>query len=349
MKKLLKRLLYKLPLIKGLNEHNMNLTATIASLNETIASLNETIASLNETIASHNETIARLDTQAKLLNEKQGLFPPGHFYSPIPDQDEVLSYFTYWKPHEMNLPEIALNKDQQFRLLEEYRQFYNELPFPEKQGQDCRYYLDNDFFAYSDGIFLYSFLRKHQPKRIIEIGSGFSSAVILDTVEKFFLHRPEITFIEPYPERLNNLITAHDKSHIKIFDKKIQDVCLESPELFLSIESGDFLFIDSSHVVKCGSDLQLIMFKILPLLPPGVFVHFHDIFYPFEYPLEWLKDGRYWNENYLVRAFLAYNDEWNIYFFNTYVATFYNIFIKENLPLCFKNPGGSLYIQRKKG
>jgi hypothetical protein len=99
--------------------------------------------------------------------------------------------------------------------------------------------------------------------------------------------------------------------------------------------------------VKCGSDVQLLMFEILPLLPPGVFVHFHDVFYPFEYPAYVIERGNYWNENYFLRAFLSYNYEWNIYFFNDYVASSFNDFIKEKMPLCIRNSGGSLYMQRK--
>jgi hypothetical protein len=88
------------------------------------------------------------------------------------------------------------------------------------------------------------------------------------------------------------------------------------------------------------------MFEILPRLQPGVFVHFHDVFYPFEYPPEWLMEGRYWNENYFLRAFLSYNSEWKIKFMNTYVSFMFSDLIKEKMPLCAKNPGGSLYIQR---
>lgn len=107
------------------------------------------------------------------------------------------------------------------------------------------------------------------------------------------------------------------------------------------------MFIDSSHVVKCGSDLQFLIFEVLPYLKPGVFVHFHDIAYPFEYPSEWLLEGRYWNENYFLRAFLSYNSEWSIHFFTTYVYFRFGDLIREKMPLCTKNPGGSLYIQRE--
>ena len=137
--------------------------------------------------------------------EKQGVFPAGHYSSPIPDRDEIFTYVKSRKPQRMELPDVELNKESQLRLLNEYIQFYEELPFPEKQKPEYRYYYDNSWYSYSDAIFLYCFLRKHKPKRIIEIGSGFSSAVMLDTVDGFFSHRPEITFIEPYPDRLISL------------------------------------------------------------------------------------------------------------------------------------------------
>jgi hypothetical protein len=286
----------------------------------------------------------RINNQDQII-KKQGMFPAGHYYSPIPDRNEISEYIELKKPVSLTLPDVKLNNEKQFELLNHYVGFYEDVPFPEKQHVDYRYYYDNQWFGYGDAIFLYSFLRKHKPKKIIEIGSGFSSAVMLDTVDGYFSSRPEITFIEPYPDRLKSLLQRDDEKHVKIIDKKIQDVPVE---LFLSLGKSDLLFIDSSHVLKCGSDLQLLMFEILPLLPPGIFVHFHDVFYPFDYPSEWLKEGRYWNENYFLRAFLSSNSEWSIYFFNTYVAFAFDDFIKDKMPLCIKNPGGSLYIKREK-
>jgi hypothetical protein len=275
---------------------------------------------------------------------KQGLFPAGHYYSPIPSEEDVLAYIKSRKTPNSDLPSIRLNEKGQHEVLNEYINFYKDLPFPEKQTPGHRYYYDNDWFSYSDAIFFYCFLRKHLPKRIIEIGSGFSSAVMLDTIDSFFTQRPEITFIEPYPERLISLLRDGDREQVRLIDKKIQEV---PPDVLLALESGDLLFIDSSHVVKCGSDLQFLMFEILPRLQPGVSVHFHDVFYPFDYPSEWLLEGRYWNENYFLRAFLSYNSEWSIQFFNTYAHFMFGDLIKEKMPLCAKNPGGSLYIKRE--
>ena len=149
---------------------------------------------------------------------------------------------------------------------------------------------------------------------------------MLDTIDGFSSQRPEVTFVEPYPNRLLRLLRDGDQQQVRLIDKKVQDVPLE---VFLSLESGDLLFIDSSHVVKCGSDLHFIFFEILPRLKPGVFVHFHDVFFPFDYPSEWLIKGQYWNENYFLRAFLSYNTEWSIRLFNSYVHFEFGDFIRE--------------------
>lgn len=275
--------------------------------------------------------------------KNQGLYPAGHYSSPIPSSEDILAYLKSREPMPFELPDIKLNKDSQFQRLQDYQRFYDELPFPEKQSPNYRYYYDQTWFCYADAIFLYSFLRQTKPRRIVEVGSGFSSAIILDTLERFLPEHTEVTFIQPYPDRLLGLLKDHDKDKNRIIDTRVQEAPLE---VFKSLGSGDLLFIDSSHVVKCGSDVSFLVFDILPQLPAGVFVHFHDVFYPFEYPPEWLTTGRYWNEDYFLRAFLSYNSEWSIYFFNTYIGFVFEAFVNENMPLCLKNPRGSLYIQR---
>jgi predicted O-methyltransferase YrrM len=131
------------------------------------------------------------------------------------------------------LPGIARADDE---LLEEYARLYRDFPFPEKQTTGYRYFYDNDWFGHSDAIFLYCFLRKRKPRKIIEVGSGYSSAVTLDTVDRFFSQRPEITFIDPYPVRLLSLLTEGDQEHVRLIDQKIQDVPVD---LLLTLESGD--------------------------------------------------------------------------------------------------------------
>jgi predicted O-methyltransferase YrrM len=333
MKSWIKRLINQLPYVQALIQQVEGLSQQVDKLNRRTEKLNQRIEKLNQRIETLNQQV-----------KKQGLYPAGHYYSPIPDHDEVIQEIQTRTPLTAELPGIQLNGDNQLRLLKEYAQFYPELPFPEQQSQSCRYYYENTWYSYADAIFLYAFLRKHQPKRMIEVGSGFSSAVILDTVDRFFLHRPEITLIEPYPDRLKKLLRSEDMNSIRIVEKKIQEVPFEQ---FSSLESGDLVFIDSSHVVKCGSDLHRLLFEILPSLPSGIFVHFHDVFYPFNYPSEWLTEGRFWNENYFLRAFLSYNLEWEIYFFNTYISFVFQDFIQTTMPLCMKNLGGSLYLKKR--
>ena len=162
------------------------------------------------------------------------LFPPGHYYSAIPDKKEVFSYLNSRNMSPQQLPGIQLNEKKQYRLLCEYSHYYGDLPFPETRQPDCRYYYTNEWFSYGDAIFLYSFLRKHEPRQIIEIGSGFSSALILDTVERFFSNHPRITFIEPEPLRLFSLLREGDREKVNLVLAKVQQV----PSRFFLLSSG---------------------------------------------------------------------------------------------------------------
>jgi len=106
------------------------------------------------------------------------------------------------------------------------------------------------------------------------------------------------------------------------------------------------LFIDSSHVSKVGSDVNHILFNILPALRPSVRVHFHDVFYPFEYPENWIVNGRSWTEAYLLHAFLQFNDTFEIELFPNYLTRFHQDFFKQRMPLCLKDPGGSIWLRK---
>jgi hypothetical protein len=144
---------------------------------------------------------------------------------------------------------------------------------------------------------------------VIEVGSGFSSAVMLDVRDR---HLPDthLTFVEPYADRLRSLLTHADHSSVRIIETPVQDVDLK---LFDELGEDDILFIDSTHVSKTGSDVNFEFFEIFPRLRPGVVIHLHDIFYPFEYPRGWVVDeNRGWNELYLLRAFLASNQQYQM-------------------------------------
>lgn len=288
--------------------------------------------------------IGGLRRQIREMRRREGRYPAGYYYSPIPNKDDIARHIAWQASRrEEGCPEIQIYQDAQFSLLQVYSQYYDELPFTEARQASFRYHYDQEWFRYADAIFLYSHLRATRPQRIIEVGSGFSSAVILDTVEHFLPYTPEIVFIEPNPDRLLGILKPDDPQAVRLIQEQVQDVPLS---VFESLQSNDLLFVDSSHVLKAGSDLYFLFFEVLPRLANGVIVHFHDVFYPFDYKTDWLSDGRYWNEAYFLRAFLAYNSEWRIRFFNSYIGDRFHEYLVQRMPLCTKDTGGSLYIER---
>jgi hypothetical protein len=130
---------------------------------------------------------------------------------------------------------------------------------------------------------------------------------------------------------------------VRLLQSKVQDVPLST---FDALQAGDILFIDSSHVSKVASDVNHVLFNVLPRLASGVLVHFHDVYYPFEYPRFVHYQGIAWNEAYLLRAFLSFNSAFEVVLFNTYLETAHPELVYEAMPLCRKNPGGSLWIRR---
>jgi predicted O-methyltransferase YrrM len=272
------------------------------------------------------------------------MFPAGHFYSPLPDVDDVAARRD--RLFDANVTECAgvdLRAAHQLEVLTELSPFYGEVPFSDEPAAGRRYHYNNRFFKHGDAIVLYAMLRRLRPKRVIEVGSGFSSAVMLDTNDAFLGAEIQFTFIDPYPNRLLGLLSESDKRRHRIVQERVQDVAIEE---FKSLAAGDVLFIDSSHVVKIGSDVRHLLWEVLPRLQAGVVVHFHDIMWPFEYPQDWVLNGNAWNEAYFLRTFLQYNDVFQIEYFNSYVATVHEDALRQQMPLCLKNPGGGLWLRK---
>ncbi|MBW8034542.1 MAG: class I SAM-dependent methyltransferase [Planctomycetes bacterium] len=267
---------------------------------------------------------------------------PGHFYSPVPDIDWVQSNRETLYPEKVTLSsDVDIQENSQKALLREVAKHFPDFKFPTEPSEDFRYH-ENDMFGFGSGLMLFGMIRHFQPKRIIEIGSGHTSALMLDTNERFMNHQMELTFIEPNPERLHGLLKEDDRTRCTIFEKPAQDIPIS---YFQQLQKNDILFIDSSHVTKIGSDVNHIFFNILPLLNPGVIIHFHDIYWPFEYPLAWIELGRAWNEAYLLRAFLQYNDHFEILQFNQYLFSCFPEFYQEQTGLT--GAGSSIWIRKK--
>lgn len=289
---------------------------------------------------------------ASYLRYRSLAHEPGHYYSPIPDVAELrLAENEIWRrENSKHIPGIDLNEQGQLALLDDLASYAPEQPFTEYKTAGRRYYFANGYFSFSDAIFYFCMLRHLKPERVIEIGSGFSSCVLLDTNELFFDSAIQCTLIEPDPGRLFGLLAPGDAAKITLIPTRLQDV--ESSR-FGNLRAGDMLFVDSSHVSKTGSDVNVILFEILPALPRGVYIHFHDIFYPFEYPREYVYGGWAWNELYAVRAFLAYNREFRISIFPSFLERLHGERIQTLLPLAWRHPpdwpalrGASLWIER---
>jgi hypothetical protein len=268
-----------------------------------------------------------------------------HFYSPLPDLEDVRRRRReIFDRSARSLPAIDLNEAAQLALLSELQRFYAEQPFQAARAPGLRYHFENGFYSYSDALFLYGMLRHAKPRRYFEIGSGFTSALALDVNERFLEDKTRIVLVEPYPQRLRSLLLPGDEKRMELLDVPLQQV---DPARFAELEPNDILLVDSSHVSKVGSDVNRIIFEILPLLAKGVYIHFHDIFYPFQYPEAWIMKGIAWNEAYLLRAFLQYNHAFEIVLFNTYLEQMHPEWFAEKMPLCLKNPGGSLWLRKR--
>lgn len=240
---------------------------------------------------------------------------PAHFYEPLPDPVDVARALTT----RSELVGLDLRPERQLELLTELQQWkseYDGLPTAEAESTDG-FYLDNTLFGSVDAEMLYALIRRFRPRRIFEIGSGYSTLVSARAVranESETGVQAEITAYEPYP---TELLRRGAAGIARIDERRLQDVPLDD---FAQLEENDILFIDSSHVVATGSDVYIELLDIVPTLAPGVVVHVHDVFLPAEYPRKWLMEDRYfWTEQYLLQAFLAFNDSFEILWAGHYV------------------------------
>jgi hypothetical protein len=270
--------------------------------------------------------------------------PPGHFYSPIVNVEQVRPMFDKTNVPEQ-LPGIEIDRDAMLALWKQLLAHLRDMPFPDEQSSGFRYFFNNTAFSHGDGRILSAMLRHFQPRRLVEVGSGYSSACAMDTIDRYLGGKVAVSFIEPYPELLISLLGKDTISRVTIHASGVQYADMAS---FAQLEAGDFLFIDSTHVMKTGSDVCHELFNVLPALKPGVFVHFHDIFWPFEYGAEWvLQENRSWNELYGLRAFLMYNDTFEVVFFNDYFVKHCGDAVQADCPAMLRNSGGSIWIRKR--
>ena len=293
------------------------------------------------------QELARLAQEVSDLRAERARWqigwPPGHFYSPIPDREAIRAQEERIFTWPDMLRGIELNAAGQLELLSQLQPYYAQLPFTAEKQEHLRFSYDNPNYSYGDAIFLFSMLCHLRPQRIIEIGSGYSSCVTLDTNERILNNQLSCTFIEPYPALLRSLMRPGDEERVTIIGAGIQDVALD---VFAKLEAGDILFVDSTHVSKIASDVNYIFFEILPVLQKGVYIHIHDIYFPFEYPKSWIYEGRAWNEAYLLRAFLQHNDVFSIELFNNWAQGIYRDYLAEHMPAVLQGDGSGIWLKK---
>lgn len=271
--------------------------------------------------------------------------PAGHFYSPIVKRSEAEQHLLALRerPIPASIPNIPMERSEMVGLWGRLLPFLTTNPFPDVVTPPFRYAFENPSYSWGDASVLHSMIRLYRPRRMIEIGCGWSSACTLDTVENYLNGECQLTFIDPHPALAQGLI-GKTSVPVTVLGVEVQKVPLDT---FDVLQSGDILFIDSTHVLRTGSDVCMELFEILPRLSAGVLVHFHDMFWPFEYPWPWVIDeNRSWNELYAVRAFLSDNKAWRVLFFNDYFAKLERRLIEETYPRLLRNSGGALWLQR---
>lgn len=239
-----------------------------------------------------------------------------HYYSPIPDTRVLREKKIFEK--ESELVGVDLNVDEQLNLLENiFPKFRIECDFPlNKTNTPHEYYINNGQFGLISAAVLHCMIRHFGPRTIIEVGSGNSTYVSAraSLMNQSYEYLTKFISIEPYP---NQVLKKGFPGLSELIPKKLEEIDIA----FLSqLDARDILFIDSSHVVRIGGDVNLIYLDVLPRLKKGVVVHIHDIFFPKDYPEDWVIQKRnFWTEQYLLQAFLTFNNQFEVLWCGSYM------------------------------
>jgi predicted O-methyltransferase YrrM len=252
--------------------------------------------------------VKNVDTKGKHSDKafmKIGLLPLlDHYYQPLINPKKHLHKSLR---ENRDLPAIKFNDEEQIDLLNKFN--YNDelLSIPIDKRSDVEYYYNNESFSTGDAEYLYNIIRHFKPKKIIEIGSGLSTLMAKNAVDQNakenLLDICEQICIEPYEQ------PWLEKVGINLIRQKVEFL---EKGLFKTLQANDILFIDSSHIIRPQGDVLFEYLEILPILNSGVIIHVHDIFSPKDYPDQWVNNHLLWNEQYLLEAFLSFNNDFRI-------------------------------------
>ena len=240
------------------------------------------------------------------------------------------------------LPGLNLREEHQQEMLHLLRPLLMDFPYGGEQSDNLRFSLNQEAFGEGDAQVLFGMLRFFKPRQVIEVGSGHTSALMLDTNERFLNRQTTFKFIDPDTKRLHSVLSKEDAETNTILRCMVQNVSVDE---FSKLEKNDFLFIDSSHICAPNSDVWYLLFEVLPKLKSGVVIHFHDIFWPFIYPNKWIDEGLNWNEGYFLRTLLQDSSRYEVVLFNNMHAHLNRELLENTVPGLLKNSGGSLWLQ----
>jgi len=240
---------------------------------------------------------------------------------------------------------LDLNINKQKEIILSFNYVDELLKFPPKKSNGNEYYYHNDSFGSGDSEYLYNIIRKFKPNRIIEVGSGFSTKMMLNSINKNkdedSNYNCELTCIEPFEyKQIEGLPITLLKEKVESLDIKI----------FKELKNNDILFIDSSHIIRPQGDVLFEIQQILPELNPGVLIHFHDIFTPRDYLDEWIyKEHLLWNEQYFLETFLSFNDRFEVIGSLNYLKHNYWELLSSKCPILSREKNsepGSFWIRK---
>lgn len=225
-----------------------------------------------------------------------------HYYQPIPRYETLPdSIFTELQA----LPGIQLDRNRFSVTLRRLSEKASETQWPDKAGAPGQYHISNDNFGFSSAALLHTMIRTHNTRKLVEIGGGFSSLISLHALR--LNHGDDFRFdcVEPYPRPwLEETLRAQPGA--RLLKQPVEQL---APNMLADLAENDILFIDSSHCVRLASDVNFLFLQVIPRLKPGVIVHIHDIYIPYEYPRVHFhgRQKLFWNEQYLLQALLTDN------------------------------------------
>ena len=304
--------------------------------------MNETEVTDSE-IATVGPILQRLlwaDKKTRAKIQKFGVnVLPSDFYSNVPSIEEIESSYEYATDEPPYFNTHVFEQEKLRHTLEEILEFSTEFNPPiDGDEETCqRFFWKNSQFSYSDAMSYYCFIRSVRPASILEIGSGFSTLVALEAIEKN--RAGTIHCIEPFPR---DFLKKDDR--LALYPIKAQDMY---PEVLNDmLQDNDFLFIDSTHTVKTGSDCLHIYLRLLPEIRRNIFVHVHDVFLPFGMPQHWLLNRQiFWTEQYLLLSFLIDNPKASVLYGSKYNAQWNSLLMEKLMGDKYPFGGGSLWFR----